>query len=53
MFSSFKTKRQVNLRATPSNVASTSELKKLRKKLEAALKQNDAYEAKKYQTTRI
>lgn len=46
---SFKTRRQVYLGAKPSNVVSSSELKDLRNKLEAELKENDSYEAKNHQ----
>ena len=35
---SFETRIQIDLGAMPSNIASTSELKELRNKLEAALK---------------
>lgn len=49
VFISFKTRRQANLGAKNSNVSSTSDLKELRKKSEAALKENDAQKAKKYQ----
>ena len=49
VLSSFKTRRQVNLGAKPGGNPSAVELKELKKKLEAALKENEAYKARRYQ----